>query len=610
MAGTWAQSPAPPTAPEHPSAVAVGAIAAWCALAPAAARAVALPSDALPQVATLVAIALAVVLVLPRRWWWARLAAIALAGLAMQAAQGTVISGLAMAGLVLASWVGQGVPPVPGLPRPHRGAIPPVVVLVGVSAWQATKLDATWQPFVPLVLALAMPVLTRLGGGTLDRFADRLGVVVGHGVGAVVFTALWLPTVLVPWAFQRATRLDPLEPVPGWRGRDRRPIRTAQPWTTDPCLRSRPRAARVRYAALGPALAVVAVGGVVAWRANQPGPDYVRSAGETTAALTGGRLEGPVPVAHRGDVWYEDYRDDAAWIFDERAALRPFDVYRIQDATTRTISMRNWERQTWGLDGDDAAVRIWWYGGGGAFGLDQRDDHTIPSELARLAAADGIDLDVHNRAMPGQLHWRAATRFGWEIASEPAPDLAVFYVGAEEVATGRVLVEGGHGDVLTPYEPFIEDLYDRIQEGQPEPPTPPESAELIGLANGGDPGPSNPGELAVERFERSLAMTADTSQVSGVEVRTFWQPTRHERPGLEQDAIADAEAEAEWGDHHAAARAALPDQVVDLGDALDGLDAPVFVDETNVNEAGAAAIAEAIYAELRPLLLELRGDES
>ena len=53
---------------------------------------------------------------------------------------------------------------------------------------------------------------------------------------------------------------------------------------------------------------------------------------------------------------------------------------------------------------------LWRLGGSVAFGLRQRDDETIASELSRLAAVDGISLDVTNLAVPGWTITKNASR--------------------------------------------------------------------------------------------------------------------------------------------------------------------------------------------------------
>ena len=185
-------------------------------------------------------------------------------------------------------------------------------------------------------------------------------------------------------------------------------------------------------------------------------------------------------------------------------ALRPFEVYRLLDVRTRHVNIRDGDRVTWTPPPCSCErLTVWFYGGSAAFGLEQRDEHTIASELARVAADNGITLDVVNRGIPGQLHWRNALRFGWDLAVEEPPDLVVFDEGAEEVDAATQLVDRGYGDVRAPYEPYIENLYDEIYDVQGPDPVP-QTMTFDGwpTVDGGSHR-ETPGALAAERYERS-----------------------------------------------------------------------------------------------------------
>jgi hypothetical protein len=65
---------------------------------------------------------------------------------------------------------------------------------------------------------------------------------------------------------------------------------------------------------------------------------------------------------------------------------------------------------------------------------------------------------------------------------------------------------------------------------------------------------------------------------------------------------SDAQA---WRAATRAARSSLDPNVIDLSTALDGVSAPVMYDLAHTNELGARAIAESLYRELRPTLVEL-----
>ena len=79
-------------------------------------------------------------------------------------------------------------------------------------------------------------------------------------------------------------------------------------------------------------------------------------------------------------------------------------------------------------------LSVYFFGGSTMFGLYQRDEHTIPSEFARLAQRDGIRRAGRQLRAAGlrQLAGDAAARSSSSRRGD-APDLAVFYDGFNEV---------------------------------------------------------------------------------------------------------------------------------------------------------------------------------
>src|SRR5262249_15005402 len=151
------------------------------------------------------------------------------------------------------------------------------------------------------------------------------------------------------------------------------------------------------------------------------------------------------------------------WVLDERVALRPFRPRRLLDVTTRTVNVADRRRTTWTAPTCTCRrVRVWLYGGSGAFGIGQRDDHTIASELAKVAAAHGVTVDIENRAVPAAPHWRANELFLWDVTHERPPDLVVFYDGAEEVASELGLRARGLGNIVAPFDDYEATAYEQI----------------------------------------------------------------------------------------------------------------------------------------------------
>ncbi|MFN8018002.1 MAG: hypothetical protein U0P45_07745 [Acidimicrobiales bacterium] len=317
--------------------------------------------------------------------------------------------------------------------------------------------------------------------------------------------------------------------------------------------------------------------------------------GVSAKALGVAMPKDPIPAAYTGDDWYPGFREDMAWVTDERVAWRPLTVQRVLDVETPTVNVHDRVRDSWKAPPCDCKrVKLWLYGGSGAFGLGQRDDHTIASELARLAAKDGIALDVQNRGIPGEMHWRNSTRFAWDLAVDPKPDMVAFYEGAEEVESELELRSRGLADTRAPLEPFATNLYEEVVGAPKGAPETPDGVTYEGWPEL-DKDPGKPGQLAVKRYDRSLEMSNRSAQAAEVPVRYFWQPTRFsgsDGPELAKDDLR--------GRAFRNAPRYLPKDVVDLSAALDGTKAPLFSDDTNHNEVAAKLIAAAMWKELRP----------
>lgn len=556
-------------------------------------RARALPASEPWQVAAAGALTAAALVATRRAPWPVRLAIGALAGAVLLPSQGETIAVWLAVGSLLGAWVGLGASPLPGLRAPARDAVAPVAVLAAVAAWQGSDPSATWQPFVPLALACAVPLLGEVGGGALHRGAAWLGRTAGHLVSTVVFAVLGFLAVLVPWLVQRPFRIDPLATRHGWTERDSLPVGPGRPWSEDPASHPRPFADRARGPLVVGLVVVVALGGALWQRADGGGQR------DDAAA--------PLLVEAPGDLqtgsWYPELREDMAWVLDERVALRPFEVQRIWDVETRHVNVHDGERDTWRAPACDCErLTLWLYGGSAVFGFEQRDDQTIASHLARIAADDGLVVDVHNRGVPGQLHQRNAFRFAWDLSWDPAPDLVAFYDGADEVDSALALSAAGLGDTRAPYEAYSEELYDEIFRDSADL-APTEDVEVQGWPTASDVGNDDPGRLAVVRYERSREASRDSAADADVPIAWFWQPTRHSRGDVEPAAEAGTDA-ADPARAAAFARASdlISDPVVDLTDVFDATEAPVFADEAHHSELGAQVVAEAIYRALEPQL--------
>lgn len=595
---TWEQVPQPPARTTSPwrTSFADVALLAWVAVAGPLLRAARLPASEPLQVAVVGVAAVAATVALRRAPQWAPIGVGLAAGAALLPGQGETIAAWLGAGLVIGAWAAFGRAPLPRLPDATADARAPVAVLAAVAAWQGADPAATWQPFVPLALAAAMPALGGLGGGALHRAAAWLGRTAGDVVATVVFGVLGLLAVLAPWLVQRPVGVDPLATRRGWIPRDALPVGPRRPWSDDPAATRRPFGERAR----GP-LAVLAatavVVGVVVW---QQGADER----EEQAAVE--RVLSEAPGDLESAAWYAELREDMAWVLDDRVGLRPFEVYRVLDVETRHVNVRDGERLSWRAPACDCErVQLWLYGGGAVFGLEQRDQHTIASQLAKLAYEDGLVVDVRNRGIPEQMHWRTSFRFSWDLTWEDAPDLVAFYDGVEEVSSALVLSERGLGDTRAPFEPYSELLYEELFD-VPAQLEPPPGVDDIAWPTVSDLPNDDPGRLAVVRYDRARQMSRDAAAGAEVPIRWFWQPTSHAHPPSERRLEAGSDGtDPTRAAAFSRAVALLDEEVVDLTDVFSAEEEPIFADEAHHSERGARLVAEAMYRVLEPQLRAL-----
>lgn len=244
------------------------------------------------------------------------------------------------------------------------------------------------------------------------------------------------------------------------------------------------------------------------------------------------------------------------------------------------------------LDADCAgcpAATLWLTGGSAAFGLGQRDEHTIASELVRLAGEDGIALEVQNLAVPGWTLSSERAAVAQRLAAGEPPDGIVSYTGFNDVAANVVEAIVGEPD---PDEPAVLDP-EVIARFAAEGGTLDDAGGLIAVR-----------DLAVGRAQRELGGLRAAASAAGVGFTTaFFQPDalasqaqfepvrevyRGLPPGSEDDLDAALEA----------VSSAMAPEVVDLRHLYDG-EASVFVDWSHTNEVGAQLAAAAIYERIR-----------
>jgi lysophospholipase L1-like esterase len=358
------------------------------------------------------------------------------------------------------------------------------------------------------------------------------------------------------------------------------------------------------------------------------------------AAKSGGGLAGQNVPASAGETWRIPLGDEINQVWDTKR-YDPYLGWTMPDFHGRYLNVDHGVRRSYEppATGTSRPLSIYFLGGSTMFGLYQRDGHTIPSEFARLAQRDGLDVRVVNYGRLAYVNWQE-TLLLQQLASERhTPDLAVFYDGFNEVLGQFQL--GPHAQPTHLESQQVEQRLGLGQRG----PLPGEDKKSwprtaydawadvslthrlgsgLGLWSQGDatgeplvtsiwPGDQTEetarrGALAASIYERGVGLTRRLGDDYGFKTAFFWQPFLYSKrivPGEEElRGWLGTDVDA-WRAADRSARSHLDPAVVDLSASLNGVRKPVMYDFVHTNELGARVIARALYERLRPQLRRL-----
>lgn len=304
----------------------------------------------------------------------------------------------------------------------------------------------------------------------------------------------------------------------------------------------------------------------------------------------------------------------------------PFTESRPRKFHSSYVNIDGWDRRSYvppGANPESVPV-IWMFGGSTTWGEGQRDEETIPSFIARLSADEGRPVIVRNFGQRGWTHFQEMILFEQLLESEPLPDLAVFYDGANEINAQSLGIRGVPTHLLAAQ--YADLLSGGIGQEFLTTPTRPNPiaaawgayaehsaahklAHWIGRIVSPDAGASvaagvTPGqgtnyevtmkdaEAAVDVYRRGRAITRFLAAEHAVEPVFFWQPVRG-------GDVADFAAEQ------------IDAPTINIYDALDD-DLDVYIDGGHHNERGAKIVARHVLDSIRPDLerLSSRGHRS
>jgi hypothetical protein len=520
--------------------------------------------------------------------------------------------GPALAGVVLRALVAGGVALVAWSQGHRLAAAVLLTVVVAVTA-----------------VCLRVPsVATRIDRATraLQRVAGRcLAVVLLGAVQVLVFTPL---SLLLRLAGRDALALGSARDSPTfWRPFPERPGR---PLHSRPFAYERmpgPFASRRRRRLYFLRLRAAAVLFVVAALA-----DF--GVGAAINRLTAGTpqkglMRFPNAAAGRHEPWREAVGLDFGRLWAQRQ-YDPYLSWRTSHFDGRYVHVAGGIRRSYEAAGSGAknAVRVFFFGGSSMLGAFQRDEHTIPSELARLAEVDGLRVRVVNYGQLGYVNAQDVRLLEKLVAGKSVPDLAVFYDGFNEI-TNQFQVAPRARPIHAPARPTnkrprltrrddlspLSALYDRWADVSALH----QLARALGLRAARTPfggpwkgdqrhRPEDRGTNAASTYARSVQAARRLADRYGFRAAFFWQPsiyTKHVVRGEQQMLGAFGRDPQAWRRATGVARSRLGPPVSDLSTGLDGVRAPVMYDLVHTNELGARMVAEALYTRLRPRLLEL-----
>lgn len=476
-----------------------------------------------------------------------------------------------------------------------RAALRPPAIGLGVAVAVTAPRAPTAVPVVLAVACWAAVALAVFRPTSLERLArtvDRAARAMASAVGSVLIAILAVPVVVLPWGVHRLARWNSLAARDGtsygWSIReavDARPDRLslveAVPTT------NRRRRAGARLWATGIALTAVAV--LVEPLIALRNEGIATFEAESKLVARAQRERAP---------WHQELVDSGGRMWRESTLSQSVGL-ELPDLTSRYLNITDGQRRTWQPPGA-ACQDVWMFGGSTTFGVDQRDDHTIASELAKVAWEQGHALRVTNFGVPGDVAWQQERRLDRQLVrtgrSDP-PDLVVFYDGANDIVyvDGMASIErprpgDAFGELDFTYMRVLSEMKQRNDSF---------SAELPPVTFRTDNTPEEVAAAVLGQYLDAHRRARDELAELGVPLVSAFQPTVSTRafPVSGEPVVADRVAAVTR-----LVREALPAGFVDLGDTFDDITEPVYTDDVHTDERSTLPIARRLYAEVAAAL--------
>jgi lysophospholipase L1-like esterase len=520
-----------------------------------------------------------------------------------------------------------------------RGAI---AVAIAVVLWLIGRGP---MAVVLVVVATALTVASLLSPAfshAVDRGIDWIQRTAGRGLAFLLLGAVQLLIFTPLWLLLRLFRANPLQlggpppPETFWREVPRGSRRLyRRPFAYERMPRPLQAGDRLPLPRLRGVVGLVALL-VLLDIGLGAAVDALSGDGSTPRASDAGGLAGQDVPAAAGETWRVPLGAEINQVWN-RKRYDPFLGWTMPDLRSRYVNVEGGVRRSYEPSATAKPITVWFFGGSTMFGLYQRDDHTIPSEFARLAQAAGVPVRVVNYGRLAYVNWQETLLLEQLLSAGKAPDLAVFYDGFNEVLgqfqlgphsqpthleaqqVNQRLGLGQRGSIKLESDESLPSAARRAWEGS-------SLTYQVGQDLGLWSKPTKPGQLtsiwpgdqtqetqrrgalAASIHTRGVELTRRLARSYGLATAYFWQPFLYSKriaPGEEQlRGWLGSDPDA-WRKADAAARARLDPAVVDLSRVLDPVRKPVMYDFVHTNELGARVIARALYERLRPELRRL-----
>lgn len=316
---------------------------------------------------------------------------------------------------------------------------------------------------------------------------------------------------------------------------------------------------------------------------------------------------------------------DAAWAsdyFSELKAARktrwqPWSYWRREAFSGRMINVDDQGiRKSW--QPPQPRYEVWMLGGSTVWGTGARDDHTLPSALARALYEAGLAARVVNLGESGYVSGQDQARLLRRLEQMPAPDAVLFYGGANDVFAA---LQAGTAGLSQNEQHRAADF--RVTDGLDNwLAAAPAVLEGIGRLRARLlPVPhqqTRPEDLAAavaRHYAHRMEATQAVLSAHQVPQLVFWQPTVFSRatPRGDESRIVGASL-AQHRDLQLASDRAVRERMAgnpgfhDLSGILDEQSRPYFLDFCHLSEAGNAVIAAHMAELLGPVLDQATSD--